>query len=687
MTKKSLAGKYAKLAMVTTLAVSSAAAGFVVESKVKAATSDYTEEVITAYLSDLHDSLTTEQKEHVSHLKTTLNTFQNSVGYDEFLNEIVNSSDQEKKEATKLVISELITLILGSTSLNFEEQIDGFKNIEEGKLNEVFGGAISGQDLIDYSAAVLGESYSYFEDNVDRDLSHRAMLIYVLDSMAFPSAESSKFNTIYTTLTNNLISDLELAFKLEELLDENVELKNSFRNASQSVIVGISNFDKQLADYINNPEDEEEDQGGNNNNPGDGSGNVTPPPVDPIDPEDPTDPEIPVEIGVEEGEVKVEAEDIAKQADKIVESLKGTDKVEKIAIKQTGKEAEVTVPQSIVAALIANNPEAALVVETDSGSYSLPVKEVGLSSLARELGVAVSKVSINFVIKEVEDTTGALEKNNVVGPVIEFEVTASANGKTISIVKEKFSSYVARTITPTATLDVTKATAVRINEDGSLTPIPTYINKENVVTILSLTNSKYTLISENVTFADVNDGANWAEEHIEKLASKQIIKGKSTTAYAPKDEMTRAEFAALISRSLGLVDTPAGKTFADVPKTLLINKNGEINAAVEAGIIFGRGNNVFDPNAKITRTEAVLMMARAIDFVGAELEIDETKKLEDYKDFANIPTVHLEEMELLVQSGIITGYADNTLSPRANTTRDQMARMLDLMLQKIKFMN
>ena len=66
------------------------------------------------------------------------------------------------------------------------------------------------------------------------------------------------------------------------------------------------------------------------------------------------------------------------------------------------------------------------------------------------------------------------------------------------------------------------------------------------------------------TFYDVNNGASWAEEFIEKLASKGIVNGKSETKYEPNTSMTRGEFAAMISRSLDLTSKGTAP-FKDVP--------------------------------------------------------------------------------------------------------------------------
>ena len=75
--------------------------------------------------------------------------------------------------------------------------------------------------------------------------------------------------------------------------------------------------------------------------------------------------------------------------------------------------------------------------------------------------------------------------------------------------------------------------------------------------------------------------------------------------------MTRAEFANLMSRALKL---PAGNAkFTDLNEAHPSLIDG-INRAASAGIINGRGNNKFDPNATITRDEAVIMIDRALEY-------------------------------------------------------------------------
>ncbi|WP_036736709.1 S-layer homology domain-containing protein, partial [Paenibacillus zanthoxyli] len=106
--------------------------------------------------------------------------------------------------------------------------------------------------------------------------------------------------------------------------------------------------------------------------------------------------------------------------------------------------------------------------------------------------------------------------------------------------------------------------------------------------------SKYTLLEYRKTFTDVPAGS-WAYDAVTEMAAKHIVEGISLKEFAPGRKVTRAEFAALLVRALGLsggsasfTDVPAGKWYAD-----------EVAAASQAGIVKGLGAASFKPERTI----------------------------------------------------------------------------------------
>ncbi len=116
------------------------------------------------------------------------------------------------------------------------------------------------------------------------------------------------------------------------------------------------------------------------------------------------------------------------------------------------------------------------------------------------------------------------------------------------------------------------------------------------------------------TFTDVKE-TNSAYEAIEVLAALDILEGKEAGNFDPDANIKRSEFAAVICRAMNAEAAAAGSAgvkFNDVAANHWAA--GYINWAADAGIVNGRGNGAFDPDANVTYQEAVKMIVAALGF-------------------------------------------------------------------------
>ncbi|MFC5604294.1 NEAT domain-containing protein [Sporosarcina koreensis] len=184
-----------------------------------------------------------------------------------------------------------------------------------------------------------------------------------------------------------------------------------------------------------------------------------------------------------------------------------------------------------------------------------------------------------------------------------------------------------------------------------------------------------------VTFKDINN--TFAKPYIEALAAKQIVKGKTADTFAPNDNMTRAEFARIISRALNLEKKEYQGTFTDLTKgTSYVY---EVEAANRAGIILGDAGK-FNPNAQITRQEMVAMIVRSIEYKNASLvkNVDTSVK---FADAGSVSNYAKEAVQLAAGLGIVDGNVVNgqkVFEPKATATRAHAVKMLYYMLETIK---
>ncbi|MCL2363017.1 MAG: S-layer homology domain-containing protein [Defluviitaleaceae bacterium] len=182
------------------------------------------------------------------------------------------------------------------------------------------------------------------------------------------------------------------------------------------------------------------------------------------------------------------------------------------------------------------------------------------------------------------------------------------------------------------------------------------------------------IASQNRTFGDIQNYAN--RSAIEALAARDIIAGRSENAFAPTDTMTRAEFATIITRGLGLPDRPNNAQFTDVPADAWFA--GPVGIAFYYEIISGTSPSTFNPNGTITRQEAAAMVARAARLSGMDINLGETETLNilatfgDYRlagDWAWPALAFCYREGILDDSGFY-------IEPMSAITRGQIADML-----------
>lgn len=176
-------------------------------------------------------------------------------------------------------------------------------------------------------------------------------------------------------------------------------------------------------------------------------------------------------------------------------------------------------------------------------------------------------------------------------------------------------------------------------------------------------------------FADT-DG-HWAETILSMMSYRGVINGieeDEKLVFKPDNDMTRAEFASMISNymQIDLAEYESDKLIFDDSDEIPLWAQNCIKAMYSKGIIQGRisgGGVVFAPYDKITRAEAMTILGRILEYDG------ETKEL-GFADACDIPQWAKGSMEKLLAAGIINGYSDNTILPNNNVKRAEAVSMI-----------
>jgi len=185
--------------------------------------------------------------------------------------------------------------------------------------------------------------------------------------------------------------------------------------------------------------------------------------------------------------------------------------------------------------------------------------------------------------------------------------------------------------------------------------------------------------SQGRTFDDIQDNA--SRQAIEALAERGIITGRSETAFAPYDTMTRAEFAAIITRALNLPDIPTA-VFADVPTNAWYSR--AVGTAFFYEIITGTTDITFNPGGTITRQEAAVMVARAARLTGMSTDMGNVEIINTLAMFGDYRTAAewaWEALAFCYRESILDDY-EFYIRPNAPITRGEIAEMLHRLLDR-----
>jgi hypothetical protein len=124
--------------------------------------------------------------------------------------------------------------------------------------------------------------------------------------------------------------------------------------------------------------------------------------------------------------------------------------------------------------------------------------------------------------------------------------------------------------------------------------------------------------SSSHKFTDVGMRGQGFEPHIAWLYRFGITTGKTPTSFAPNDNVTRAQMAAFIYRLSGSPSANASTCgFADVPSSSPFAKN--ICWLKSTGITTGKTSTSFAPNDNVTRAQMAAFMKRLYDYAQDKL--------------------------------------------------------------------
>ena len=172
---------------------------------------------------------------------------------------------------------------------------------------------------------------------------------------------------------------------------------------------------------------------------------------------------------------------------------------------------------------------------------------------------------------------------------------------------------------------------------------------------------------------------NWFAEAVDFTSGHELFIGVSDTEFGPRLTMTRAMLVTVLYR---LEDTPAVKgvwQFTDVEAGKWYT--GAVEWASENGIVNGVGNDLYAPNADVTREQIATMLYRYAKYLGRD--VSGRASLDKFHDGDQVSDWAKEAMQWAVKLGIFQGDDTGALNPKNNATRAEVATLMQRIVAMI----
>lgn len=328
-------------------------------------------------------------------------------------------------------------------------------------------------------------------------------------------------------------------------------------------------------------------------------------------------------------------------------------------------------------------------------SSSAALKEIALADGTNTFYVKVvdgerSNV-VTFVVENQKRSTDAkiTAVSGLTTSIVDGKIYINGGGESINLSFDTSSPYAivkvyadpAKTIELEYTSDPVELEPNRISDKRSFNLEIAYANSRYFVECIAedgKTVKDYELniskLARTNNFIDVSDDA-WFASYVKIANEKSILQGSSMGGdayiFRPDAKTTRQEMAAVAARLMG-INT---KAYSDVYLPFYDSAKiadwavGSVKVVKQLGIMKGDAVNNFNPTAKITREEVMVMFARMFN-------LTEKADLSEFKDVAKVSAWAVDGVAATVYAGLVEGDPKGYLSPQKTITRAELAAII-----------
>jgi hypothetical protein len=213
--------------------------------------------------------------------------------------------------------------------------------------------------------------------------------------------------------------------------------------------------------------------------------------------------------------------------------------------------------------------------------------------------------------------------------------------------------------------DLQNVTDQKIISVGNQLSLPQVIGAIDFIAATADTPSQ---IGVSSRFADLE--GHWAAAFVEALVSKDIISGFPDGTFQPATPITRAQYAALMTKTFQLPESNQLDKFKDVKSDFWAAK--AIASAGDRGFLKGFPDGTFRPENNLTKIQALVSIVNGLNLSGGNPNV-----LMVYSDRAQIPSYATSAVTVATQKLLVVNYPQpDQLEPLREITRAEVAVLI-----------
>ena len=278
-------------------------------------------------------------------------------------------------------------------------------------------------------------------------------------------------------------------------------------------------------------------------------------------------------------------------------------------------------------------------------------------------------VTIDAVVVDQSKLTQAAK--TVLGNYPAYDLTVISSGKTIS----SFGGYVTVTLPYTLQADEEGGNLqmVWVDDEGNVQYITDSSYDADSSTMIGRTNhfTVFGITRKPTVFNDI--AGHWAKDDILFAASRGLLNGTGEKVFSPNTGMTRGMFATALYRLAGSPQTAGeGSVFTDVSADAYYA--GAVKWASSKGIVNGTTATTFAPDQDVTRQEMAAIMVNYAKIMGYTLP--RTREAVTFTDNASIVSWAADAVKAMQMAGVLMGKDGNCFDPTGTATRAEVSAVL-----------